>query len=205
MPEALPRPDSDAPEPAAAPKTPSPRASISPQSGGLWSAERRPLTVGLVLTITLVAAEALAVSTAMPIVAADLGGLELYGLVFSAFLVGSLVGIVVAGSLIDRRGVVFPFLLGLAFFAVGLALGGAAQSMPMLIGARLIQGIGGGAIPPIAYVAIGRSLPENLRPQMFATLSTAWILPGIFGPAIAGIVAQELHWRLIFFGLLPVL
>src|SRR6185295_10261151 len=95
------------------------RPSISPSSGGLWSAERRPLTVGLVLTITLVAAEALAVSTAMPIVAADLGGLELYGLVFSAFLVGSLVGIVVAGSLIDRRGVVLPFLLGLALFAVG--------------------------------------------------------------------------------------
>ena len=181
------------------------RPSITPQSGGLWSAERRPLTVGLVLTITLVAVEALAVSTAMPIVAADLGGLELYGLVFSAFLVGSLVGIVIAGSLIDRRGVVFPFLLGLAFFAVGLALGGAAQSMPMLIVARLIQGIGGGAIPPIAYVAIGRTLPDHLRPQMFATLSTAWILPGIFGPAIAGIVAQELHWRLIFFGLLPVL
>lgn len=182
-----------------------PNARISPESGGLWSAERRPLTVGLVLTITLVAAEALAVSTAMPIVAADLGGLELYGLVFSAFLVGSLVGIVVAGSLIDRRGVVVPFLLGLALFAVGLALGGASVSMPMLIGARLIQGIGGGAIPPIAYVAIGRSLPEHLRPQMFATLSTAWILPGIFGPAIAGVVAQELHWRLIFFGLLPVL
>src|SRR4029079_2989471 len=181
------------------------RPSITPQSGGLWSAERRPLTVGLVLTITLVAAEALAVSTAMPIVAADLGAFDLCALVFSAFLVGSLVGIVVAGSLIDRRGVVLPFLLGLARCASGLARAGAAVSMPMLIGARLIQGIGGGAIPPIAYVAIGRSLPEHLRPQMFATLSPAWILPGIFGPAIAGVVAQELHWRLIFFGLLPVL
>src|SRR6476660_9097675 len=128
MPEALPRPDSDAHKDL---PTASGRPSISPQSGGLWSAERRPLTVGLVLTITLVAAEALAVSTAMPIVAADLGGLELYGLVFSAFLVGSLVGIVVAGSLIDRRGVVTPFLLGLALFAIGLALGGLAVSMPM--------------------------------------------------------------------------
>lgn len=176
-----------------------------PETDGLWSPARRPLTVGLVLTITLVAAEALAVSTAMPIVADDLGGLELYGLVFSAFLVGSLVGIVVAGSLIDRSGVVLPFLIGLGLFALGLALAGAATSMPMLIGARLIQGFGGGAIPPIAYVAIGRSLPEALRPRMFATLSTAWILPGIFGPAIAGIVAEALNWRWIFFGLLPVL
>ena len=170
---------------------------------GLWSPSRRPLTVGLVLTITLVAAEALAVTAAMPIVARDLGGLELYGLVFSAFLVGSLVGIVVAGSLIDRRGVVFPFILGLSLFGIGLALAGAAVSMPMLIAARLIQGIGGGAIPPIAYVAIGRSLPERLRPAMFATLSTAWILPGILGPGIAGIVAEAFHWRWVFFGLLP--
>jgi len=72
------------------------RAAQPPEERGLWSPERRPLTVGLVLTITLVAAEALAVSTAMPIVAKDLGGLELYGLVFSAFLIGSLVGIVIA-------------------------------------------------------------------------------------------------------------
>ena len=172
---------------------------------GLWSPQRRPLTVGLVLTITLVAAEALAVSTAMPIVAKELGGLELYGLVFSAFLVGSLIGIVLAGTLIDRRGVVFPFVLGLALFAIGLAVAGAAVSMPMLIGARFVQGIGGGAIPPIAYVAIGRSLPDHLRPRMFATMSTAWILPGILGPGIAGIVAQAFSWRLIFLGLLPLL
>ena len=156
----------------------------------LWSPERRPLTVGLVLTITLVAAEALAVSTAMPIVAHELGGLELYGLVFSSFIASSLVGIVVAGLLIDQRGVVTPFVIGLVLFAIGLIIAGAAVSMPMLIVGRLIQGLGGGAIPPIAYVAIGRSLPELLRPRMFATLSTAWILPGVFGPAIAGVVAE---------------
>jgi MFS family permease len=171
----------------------------------LWSPERRPLTVGLVLTITLVAAEALAVSTAMPVVARELGGLELYGLVFSSFIASSLVGIVIAGLLIDRRGVVAPFAIGLVLFAIGLTIAGAAVSMPMLIVGRLIQGLGGGAIPPIAYVAIGRSLPEHLRPRMFATLSTAWILPGVFGPGIAGVVAEFFSWRLIFFGLLPVL
>lgn len=175
------------------------------EGGGLWSPERRPLTIGLVLTITLVAAEALAVSTAMPIVARELGGHELYGLVFSAFMVGSLLGIVAAGTLIDARGVVLPFVIGLALFAIGLALAGAAVSMPMLIGARFIQGIGGGAIPPIAYVAIGRSLPDHLRPRMFATMSTAWVLPGVLGPAIAGIVAETFSWRLIFLGLLPLL
>jgi MFS family permease len=171
--------------------------------GGLWSPERRELTLGLVLTITLVAAEALAVSAAMPIVAKDLGGAEQYGLVFSAFMVGSLLGIVVAGELIDRRGILVPFLLGLGLFAGGLLLAGAAPSMELLIGARFVQGLGGGAIPPVAYVAIGRSLPERLRPAMFAMLSTAWILPGVFGPAVGGAVAEFLHWRLVFLGLLP--
>lgn len=188
------------PESLAVHQVPSP-----PGDAGLWSPERRPLTIGLVLTITLVAAEALAVTAAMPIVVRELGGLELYGLVFSAFLVGSLIGIVVAGDLIDRRGVVLPFILGLSLFAIGLVLAGAAVSMPMLIFARLIQGIGGGAIPPIAYVAIGRSLPEHLRPRMFATLSTAWILPGLLGPGIAGFVAEAFDWRWIFFGLLPLI
>src|SRR3954454_1011921 len=172
---------------------------------GLWSPARRGLTLGLVLTITLVAAEALAVPTAMPIVARDLGGQELYGLVFAAFSVGSLLGIVVVGALIDREGVVRPFVGGLVLFAIGLTIGGLAPSMPVLIGARFIQGIGGGGIPPGAYVAIGRGMPESLRPRMFAFLSTAWILPGIFGPAIAGFVAQELHWRLAFLGLLPLI
>ena len=172
---------------------------------GLWSPQRRGLTLGLVLTITLVAAEALAVPTAMPIVARDLGGLELYGLVFSSFSVGALLGIVVVGALIDREGVVRPFIGGLALFALGLTIAGLTPSMPVLIGARFIQGIGGGAIPPVAYVAIGRALPESLRPRMFAMLSTAWILPGVFGPAIAGFVAQDLHWRLVFLGLLPLI
>ncbi|HXG25609.1 MAG TPA: MFS transporter [Candidatus Binatia bacterium] len=170
---------------------------------GLWSPHRRELTLGLVLTITLVAAEALAVSAAMPIVAQDLGGAEQYGLVFSAFMVGSLLGIVIAGELIDRRGILFPFLVGLGLFAGGLLLAGLAPSMEVLIGARFMQGIGGGAIPPVAYVAIGRSLPERLRPSMFAMLSTAWILPGVFGPAVGGAVAEFLHWRLVFLGLLP--
>jgi MFS family permease len=181
------------------------RVPVPPEAGGLWSPARRPLTLGLVLTITLVASEALAVGNAMPVVARELGGPDLIGLVFSAFIVGSMLGIVAAGMLIDKRGVVVPFVLGLGFFAAGLAVAGASTSMPMLIAARFVQGIGGGAIPPIAYVAIGRSLPESLRPRMFATLSTAWILPGVLGPGAAGIVVELLNWRWIFFGLLPML
>jgi MFS family permease len=171
----------------------------------LWSPARRPLTIGLVLTITLVASEALAVTTAMPIVARDLGGLELFGWVFSAFFLGSLIGISVVGGLIDERGMVVPFVGGLILFGIGLLICGLAPSMETIVVGRFIQGLGAGAVPPVAYVAIGRSMPDALRPRMFATLSAAWVLPGVFGPVIAGFVAETWHWRLVFLGLLPLI
>jgi MFS family permease len=163
------------------------------------------LTVGLVLTITLVAFEALAVSTVMPIAARELGGLELYGWVFSAFFLGSLIGIVVVGGLIDRRGLALPFAVGLSLFGVGLLIGGLAPSMQVLVLARFIQGLGAGTIQPIAYTAIARTLPESLRPRMFATLSTAWVVPGLIGPAIAGTIGELVGWRYVFLGLLPLI
>jgi MFS family permease len=172
---------------------------------GLWSARRRALTLGLVLNVTIVASEALAVSTIMPIVARDLGGLDLYGWVFSGFFLGSLLGIVAAGILIDRGSLARPFAIGIGLFSVGLLVGGFAPSMPVLVVARVIQGFGAGAIPAVAYVSIGRALPEALRPRMFATLSTAWVVPGVIGPTIAGIVAENLQWRLVFLGLLPLI
>ena len=77
--------------------------------------------------------------------------------------------------------------------------------MPILVGARFIQGLGGGAIGPTAYVAIGRTLPERLQPRMFALLSTAWVVPGVVGPSIAAIVGEFTTWRLVFLGLIPLL
>ena len=150
------------------------------------------------MTITLVAFEALAVSTVMPDVAKEFGadGTNLYGWAFSAFFLGTLIGIVAIGGIVDR-GLAGPFLGGLGLFAVGLLIGGLAPSMQVLILGRFIQGLGAGAIPPIAYVAIGRSMPEELRPRMFAWLSTAWALPGVLGPAIAGIVGDTIGWRAV--------
>jgi MFS family permease len=77
--------------------------------------------------------------------------------------------------------------------------------MPALVAARFLQGLGAGTIQPIAYVAIGRTLPDALRPRMFATLSTAWVLPGVIGPAIAGTVGETFGWRYVFLGLLPLI
>jgi MFS family permease len=170
---------------------------------GLWSADRRALTTGLVLTITFIASEALAVVTIMPVVARDLGGLRLYGWVFSAFMLGNVVGIVAAGKQADRYGPARPFVAGLALFGAGLAIAGLAPSMLVLVGGRALQGIGAGAVPAVAYVAIGRSLPEHLRARMMAVLSTAWVLPGLAGPAVSAAVAALFGWRWVFLGLLP--
>jgi MFS family permease len=171
---------------------------------GLWGADRRMLTTGLVLTITFLASEALAVITVMPVVARDLGGLDLYGWVFSAFMLGSVVGIVVAGREADRRGPALPYIAGLLVFIVGLAVAGLAPSMLVLVAGRALQGLGAGAVPAVAYVAIGRSLPERLRPRMMAVLSTAWVAPGLAGPAASAAVAHLFGWRWVFLGLVPV-
>ena len=170
---------------------------------GLLEERWRGLTVGLVLNVTFVAFEALAIATIMPLVAEDLGGIALYGWVFSAFLLADLVGIVLAGELADRFGPAIPFGAGLALFAVGLLIGGLAPSMPVLVAARVIQGFGAGAIPAVAYVVIGRTYPDALWPRMFAILSTAWVVPGIAGPALAAFVADHVGWRWVFLGLLP--
>jgi MFS family permease len=173
------------------------------QRDGLFAPARRALTIGLVLTVTLVAFEALAVVTILPVIKDDLGGLRLYGWVTSAFFLGTLVGIVVAGAEADRRGPGPPYVLGIALFAAGLVIGGLAPSMLVLVLARALQGIGAGAIPATAYVAIGRSYPEALRPRVFAVLSTAWVVPGLIGPALSALVATHVGWRTVFLGLLP--
>ncbi|HEY7071735.1 MAG TPA: MFS transporter, partial [Acidimicrobiales bacterium] len=174
-----------------------------PVDDGVWAPARRRLTVALVLTITLVAFESLAIATVMPVVADDLGGLGLYGWVFSGFFLGSLLGIVLAGRAADRRGTRLPFAVGLALFAAGLVVGGAAQSMPMLVAGRIAQGMGAGVIPAVAYTSVGRNYPAALRPRVFAVFSSAWVIPGVIGPAAASALAGWLSWRVVFLALLP--
>ncbi len=180
--------------------TPSPA-----RTADLFAPGLRGLTLGLVSTITLVALESLAIGTVMPIVAEELGDLALYGWVYSAFFLGNLVGIVIAGGALDRMPLHRPFAAGLALFALGLLGGGLAPSMPVLVLARFVQGLGGGAVAPTAYTAIGRCLPERLQPRMFAMLSTAWVVPGIIGPTLAAVVGELTSWRWVFLGLLPLL
>jgi MFS family permease len=155
----------------------------------------------LLLVIAGAAFEALAVATIMPATVRDLGGTSLYGWAFSAFMLADLVGIVLAGTESDRQGPARPFAAGVVCFAGGLVLAGLSPSMPVVIVGRTVQGAGAGILTSVAYVIIGRGYPASLKPRMLAALSSAWVIPGLVGPGLAGLVADHLGWRWVFLGL----
>lgn len=169
----------------------------------VWDREHRPLTIGLLLTVSFSAFEALAVTTVLPKAVAEIGGLAYYGWAFSGFVLASVIGITFAGHSADRRGAASPFAVGVAFFLVGLLGAGMAPTMPLLVAARVLQGLGSGAISAVAYASVSRGYASAARPRMIALLSTAWVVPGLAGPAVAGAVADTMGWRWVFFGLAP--
>jgi MFS family permease len=169
----------------------------------IWGRSYRMLTIGLILTITGAAFETLAVATTLPATVRDLGGLALYGWVFSAFMLSNMIGIIVAGGEADRQGPARPFVVGVALFVVGLIIGGLAPSMLVLISGRAVQGFGAGIISSTAYTVIGRGYPESAKPRMLAVVSSAWVVPGLVGPALAGVIADHVGWRWVFLGLAP--
>jgi MFS family permease len=172
---------------------------------GIWSGTHRSLTIGLILTVSGAAFEALAVATTLPATIKDLGGLALYGWAFSAFMLANLIGITVAGAEADRQGPARPFIAGIATFVLGLIVVGLAPSMAIVILGRAVQGFGAGVISSVAYIGIGRGYPEEAKPRMLAVLSSAWVVPGLIGPALAGLISDIAGWRWVFLGLVPFL
>lgn len=170
---------------------------------GVFSREYRAMTVGIILMIGLVAFEGLATATVMPAAERDLGGLRWYAWSFSAFMLAGIVGLAVAGGEADRRGPATPFAAGLALFSAGLLIAGFAPEMWVLVAGRAVQGLGAAFIPITVYVTVGRAYPERLRPRMFAWFASAWVVPGLVGPSVAGALAEYVTWRAAFLGILP--
>ncbi|MGH9018906.1 MAG: MFS transporter, partial [Acidimicrobiales bacterium] len=164
---------------------------------------RRRLTAGMVLVVSFIAFEAIAVATVLPVVVRHLGGLRLYGWAFSAFMLAQLVGIVVAGPHVDRSGMFRPTVAAVTLFSIGLLVDGVAPSMTVLVAGRVVQGLGAGVLVVTLNVLVGRGYPPALRPRAYAAMSTAWVVPGVLGPAVAGVVAEHLSWRLVFLGIVP--
>lgn len=161
------------------------------------------MTVGIILMIGLVAFEGLATATVMPAAERDLGGLRWYAWSFSAFMLAGIVGLAVAGGEADRRGPATPFAAGLTLFSAGLLIAGFAPEMWVLVAGRAVQGLGAAFIPITVYVTVGRAYPERLRPRMFALFASAWVVPGLVGPSVAGALAEYVTWRAAFLGILP--
>ncbi len=160
-------------------------------------------TVAILTLVSLIAFEALAVSTAMPVAATALGGVSSYGLAFASYFATALIGVVVAGGWTDARGPRAPVLAALGLFGAGLLVAGTATAFPVLLAGRAVSGLGGGLLGVSIYVVIADVYPQELQPRVFGALSAAWVLPGIIGPAVAGWVTTHLSWRAVFLGVLP--
>lgn len=158
---------------------------------------------GLLIVVTLVAFEAMAVAAALPTAARQLHGVALYGWAFTGFLVANVVGLVLSAMLSDRRGAGWPIAGGVALFLAGLVVAGAAPVMAVLIVGRVVQGLGSGLLLTALYVIIGERYHADLRPKIFAAISSAWVLPSLIGPPVAGVLTQTVGWRWVFLGLAP--
>ncbi|MEV4758334.1 MFS transporter [Micromonospora sp. NPDC049559] len=163
----------------------------------------RSLTLGVILSVGTVAFESLGVATVLPGIAEKLDGLGAYGWGLSALMLANIVGTVIAGRSADRDGPWRPMAVGLLVFAVGCVLAGAAGSWPLFLAGRFVQGLGVGAVMATAYAMIGLAYPEHLRARMFALLSSAWTIPSLVGPLIAGVLADHASWRAVFVLMLP--
>ncbi len=148
--------------------------------------------------VAVEAFEAIAVTTAMPTVAAALNGLSLYALAFGVPAAAGIFGMVSAGIWSDRRGPVAALASGWLLFVAGLIISGTAGSMGVMIGGRALQGLGTGLTTVALYVVVGRTYPEHLRPKVFSAYAAAWVLPALLGPAVAGFLVTEVGWRWVF-------
>lgn len=171
--------------------------------GSIWDAGHRRTTIGLLTLVTLVAFEAMAVGTAMPSAVAELDAVAWYAWPFSAFLVTSVLGMVVGGEVGDRRPPGPGVLAGVLVFATGLVIAGVAQHMAVLVLGRAVQGLGAGVVIVLLYVIAGQAYSPRLRPRLFGAFAAGWVLPALIGPLAAGLVTTHVGWRAVFLGLVP--
>jgi MFS family permease len=168
-------------------------------------ATHRPLVLVAVMAANfMIAIEATIVSTAMPEIAAELGGLSLYSWVFAAFLLTQTAMTVVFGKLSDLRGRRLVMLIGIAIFLAGSLLCGFAWSMPSLIAFRLIQGVGAGAVQPVAMTIVGDLYSVHERGKIQGWLASVWATSAVLGPLVGSIIIARWSWAWIFWMNLPI-
>lgn len=164
---------------------------------------RGRLTLGLLLLEALVAVQSLVIATIAPDIRRDLGMVELYGLVFAASSLATIASIPITGRAVDAMGSRRILLPVLALFSAGLLVAATAPAMPVLLAGQFLIGAGGGGLYALSLGTIAKAFPDRLRPRVMALLATMWILPGLFGPPFAALVATTVGWRWAFAAPLP--
>ncbi len=165
---------------------------------------KRPLVLAAVMLAMFVSAvEATIVSTAMPSIASELGGFSKYSWVFSAYLLMSTVTVLLYGKLSDIFGRKRIFAVGMSLFLLGSLLCGFANSIDELIFYRFVQGMGAGAVMPIATTIVGDIYSQEERAKIQGYLSSVWGISAVTGPAIGGILVATIGWEYVFWLNLP--
>ncbi|WP_077614416.1 MDR family MFS transporter [Caenibacillus caldisaponilyticus] len=167
--------------------------------------DRRPLVLAsIVLGMFMAAIEGTIVATAIPDIVGDLGGFSHYSWVFSAYLLMNALTILIYGKLADLYGRKPVYLFGVIVFLIGSLLAGFAQSMGMLILFRVIQGLGAGAVQPIAMTMVGDLYTLEERGRIQGYLSSVWGISAIIGPALGGLFVEYLNWSWVFWMNVPI-
>lgn len=157
------------------------------------------VTAGIMLSLFLASMESTVVATAMPTIVGQLGGLEHYSWVFSAYMLTSTTTVPLYGKISDLYGRRKLYVAAMAIFLVGSILSGQANSMTQLILARGLQGIGAGGIMPLAFIMIGEMFTLQERARMQGFFSGVWGVSSIVGPLLGGFLVDQLSWRWVFY------
>jgi len=164
----------------------------------------RPIVLAAIMFAMFMGAiEGTIVSTAMPAIVGELGNFSLYSWVFSSYLLMNTVTVLIYGKLSDLFGRKPVLIVGIIIFLIGSFLCGLAQSMVMLIIFRFIQGVGAGAITPIATTIIGDIYIKEERAKIQGYLSSVWGISAVLGPAIGGFFVQYVSWQFVFWVNIP--
>ena len=173
-------------------------------AGTARSSGRRALAVGgLLLTLLLAALDSTIVGTAMPRILAELGGLDRYTWVTTAYLLTSTVTVPVAGKLSDLYGRRRVLLVGVAGFVTTSVLCGLAADLGQLIAFRALQGIGGGAVTAAVFAAVPELFSPAARARLVGLFTGTYGLASIVGPLLGGFLTDAVGWRSVFAVNLP--
>ena len=157
------------------------------------------VTIGIMLSLFLASMESTVVATAMPTIVGQLGGLEHYAWVFSAYMLASTTTVPLYGKLSDLYGRRKLYVFAMALFLAGSILCGQANSMTQLIFARALQGLGAGGIMPMAFTLIGEMFTLEQRARMQGFFSGVWGVSSIVGPLLGGFIVDKLTWHWVFY------